>query len=78
MDKEIELFDNIELRDCPICGGVCLLDEENGWCISATCMDCGCHTAVLPFNNEEERMKAAEKAAFLWNQGKVISLSPGE
>ena len=30
------------------------------------------------YNNEEERAQAAEKAAYLWNQGKVVSLSPGE
>ena len=78
MDKEIELFDNIELRDCPICGGVCLLDEENGWCISATCMDCGCHTAELSYKNEEERLEAANNVAALWNMGKVIKSCVGE
>ena len=63
---------DIELFDCPICHGAGLLEEENGWCVYATCMDCGSHTAEFPFNTEEERITAAKQAASMWNIGKVI------
>ena len=65
-------LNDIELFDCPICHGVGLLEEENGWCVYATCMDCGSHTAEFPFRNEEERIVAAKQAAGMWNIGKVI------
>ena len=42
------------------------------------CLDCGCQTAEVSFNNEEERIKAAEHAAMMWNIGKVISIGRGE
>ena len=31
----------IELEDCPICRGVGAMQDEQGWCVSVTCMDCG-------------------------------------
>ena len=69
MDKISE----IELFDCPVCQGSGLIEEENGWCVYASCLDCGTHTAEVPFNNEEEKLEAARRAANLWNMGKVIS-----
>ena len=27
-----DIFDKIELHDCPFCGGAGLLEEEQGWC----------------------------------------------
>ena len=27
----MDIYDEIELQDCPYCGGVGLLEEENGW-----------------------------------------------
>ena len=59
-------LNDIELFDCPICHGAGLLEEENGWCVYASCLDCGCHTAEFPFNNEEERLEAARRAASMW------------
>ena len=44
----------------------------------ATCLDCGCQTAEVSFNSEEEKIKAAEHAAMMWNIGKVISIGRGE
>lgn len=69
---------DIELFDCPICHGAGLLEEENGWCVYASCLDCGCHTAEFPFNNEEERLEAAKCAASMWNIGKVIASGAGD
>lgn len=71
-------FEEIELFDCPICGGPGVLEEENGWCVYAECLDCGCHTAELSYSNEEERLQRAKQAASTWNIGKVIRHTPGE
>ena len=74
----MDILENIELFDCPVCHGPGMLEEVNGWCLYATCLDCGCQTAEVTFNNEEERIKAAEHAAMMWNIGKVISIGRGE
>ena len=68
----MDIFESIELQDCPVCHGVGLLEEENGWCLYVNCLDCGCHTAEIPFNSDEEKLGAARQAATLWNIGKVI------
>ena len=34
----------IELEDCPFCGGPGVMQEENGWCVYVECPDCGAHT----------------------------------
>ena len=68
----------LELFDCPVCHGPGLLEEEEGWCLYVSCLDCGCHTAEIPYNNEEERQDAARRAVHTWNSGKVISSAPGE
>lgn len=74
----MDIRKQIDLLDCPICQGPSLLEEENGWCFYVMCMDCGCHTAEVEFNSDDERLTAAQQAARLWNMGKVISSSPGE
>ena len=74
----MDILDELELFDCPLCHGAGLLEEENGWCAYVTCMDCGCHTAALSYQNEEERQAMARQAASLWNVGKVIHSNPGE
>lgn len=71
-------FDDIELLECPICQGPALLQEEDGWCVYAECLDCGSHTAELPYHSEQERMESAAQAASLWNMGKVISSRVGD
>ena len=65
-------FVEIDLQDCPQCGGAALIQEENGWCVYVECLDCGSHTAELRYNNEEERETAARQAASTWNMGKVV------
>ncbi len=70
--------DIIDLEDCPYCGGPALLEEEGGWCLYITCMDCGAHTAELEFRTPEERLDAAKRAADVWNMRKVIGPGPGE
>ena len=39
----------IELEDCPICRGVGAMQDEQGWCVSVACMDCGAETAHAAF-----------------------------
>ena len=72
------IHEEIELQDCPICGGAGLLEEENGWCWYVMCMCCGGHTAECGYKTPEERLEAARKVAHLWNIGKVIRSDPGE
>ena len=62
-------FLDINLLDCPVCNGPGLLEEENGWCMYVTCLDCGCQTAEIAFKSREERKSAAQSAADLWNMG---------
>lgn len=76
--EKFDIFKDIDLFDCPVCGGPALLEEEYGWCITVSCLDCGCHTAELAFNNDEERVKAAKQAAMMWNIGKIIPGGIGE
>ena len=71
-------IENIEIFDCPICHGPGIIQEENGWCLYVECLDCGCHTAELPFDSEEEHEKAAKQAVRLWNVGKVIHSGTGD
>lgn len=65
-------FEDLELEPCPLCRGTGILEEEQGWCVYAACLDCGCRTAELTFSTPEERLKAAQQAAHLWNIGKVV------
>ncbi len=74
----MDLFDHISLQDCPQCDGPAVIQEENGWCVYVECLDCGCHSAELSYKNEEERLKAAQNVADLWNMGKVIYSCVGE
>lgn len=69
---------DLELFDCPVCHGPGLLEEEEGWCLYVSCLDCGCHTAEIEYKTPEERLHAAQQAAKLWHMGKVISSDPGE
>lgn len=68
----------VNLQDCPICEGPSILEEECGSGYYVVCMDCGAHTPIIDFKNEDERVLAAKRAADLWNFGKVIQHTPGE
>lgn len=74
----MDIYKDIELLDCPVCHGPAAMEEENGWSVYVTCMDCGSHTAYMEYSSEEERAEAAGKVASLWNMGKVLSHNPGE
>lgn len=74
----MDIFDKIELQDCPICGGAGLLEEENGYSFYVTCMDCGSHSVNIDYKEASKREEAAQRAADLWNTGKVISSQRGE
>ena len=74
----MDIHEEIELQDCPICRGPGLLEEENGWCWYVMCLDCGSQTAPIAFRTPEQRLEAARQAAHLWNIGKVIRADPGE
>lgn len=72
------IFESVEVHDCPICGGGALLEEESGSSYYVMCMECGAHSVNIDFKTEEERLSAAQRTALLWNTGKVIRSDPGE
>ena len=73
----MDLFEAIELQDCPICGGAGLWEAESSR-IHLACVDCGSHSVNIDYKEASGRKEAAERAAGLWNTGKVISSHPGE
>lgn len=74
----MDIYEEIELEDCPFCGGAGLLEEEGGWSWYVMCMDCGSQTASFDYKTPEQRHEAARKAANLWNMGKVVRGDLGE
>ncbi len=74
----MNIHEEIELQSCPYCGGAGLLEEENGWCWYVVCVDCGSQTASIDFRTPGERLEAAQKAARLWNIGKILRHNIGE
>lgn len=68
----------IDLQDCPVCGGAGIMEDEQGWCVYVSCADCGSHTAHTAYESAEERLRAAQQAAHLWNIGKVIHTGVGD
>ena len=74
----MNIHKELELQDCPYCGGPGLLEEEHGWCFYVMCMDCGSETAHFEYKTPEDRMDAAKKAAHLWNIGKVVKSGVGD
>ena len=54
---------NIELGDCPICRGSGVMHDEQGWCLSVGCMDCGAETANAEYHTPEQRLEAARQVA---------------
>ncbi|MBQ6662806.1 MAG: Lar family restriction alleviation protein [Firmicutes bacterium] len=78
MSDLLNIYQKLTLLDCPCCGGTGVLEEENGWCWYAVCMDCGAQTGSFEYRDEAGRYAAAAQAAKIWNMGKVISPAPGE
>ena len=54
------------------------MQDEQGWCVSVACMDCGAETAHADYRTPEERLEAARRVALLWNMGKVIHTGVGD
>ena len=74
----MELYEEIELQECPICGGPAALEEDIDWSFYVACLDCGAHTADIRYASGDTRRDAAQRAAHLWNIGKVLSSNPGD
>ena len=68
----------IELQDCPYCRGTGTIEDEQGWCVYVTCVDCGAQTAHAAYDTPEERLAAAKQVAHLWNIGKVLHPGVGD
>ena len=55
------------------------MEEENGWCFCAACLDCGAHTAEIRYERDAEfKRMQAQRAAHLWNIGKVLTDTPND
>ena len=67
----MEIYEMIELEDCPSCLGPSILEEENS-AYYVMCMDCGCQSATFGCKDDAGRLEAAKRTAELWNAGKVI------
>ena len=69
----MEIYEMIDLQDCPRCLGPSLLEEvDHGFYV--TCMDCGCQSATFRYNNDEDKLEAAKKTAELWNTGNIYGV----
>lgn len=71
-DINLDIYEKIDLHECPYCGGPGLLEEERGWCWYVMCLDCGAQTGEVGYKSDDERENAAMSVAHLWNIGKVI------
>ena len=71
-EMTMDPINEIELEDCPVCRGAGYIEDEQGWCMYACCLNCGTETAHVSYKTPEERLEAARQAAHLWNIGKVI------
>ncbi len=74
----MDSFESVDLLECPCCGGAGIIEDEGGWCVYIQCLDCGAHTAAIPYETEEGRLEAARTGAMNWNARKVIRPGPGE
>lgn len=74
----MDIFDEIDLLDCPFCSGPGLLEEESGWCWYVVCADCGAQTAQMTYKTPDERIRTAKTVAMLWNTRKVIRGGVGD
>ena len=53
-------------------------EAQDGNSFYVACMDCGSRSVNIDYKEEAKREDAAQRAADLWNTGKVISSHPGE
>ena len=74
----MDIYQEIDLQNCPNCGGTGILEEENGYCWYVMCMDCGAQTAPCEYHGAKDRVEATRKVAHLWNIGKTIRPENGE
>ena len=74
----MEINDQYELEECPICRGGGYLLHEGGWNVQVECADCSAHTVYIEYSNEKEKKDAERQVVRLWNMGKVIKSERGE
>ena len=74
----MEINDNYELEECPVCRGNGYILHEGGWNVQVECADCSAHTVYIEYSNEKEKKEAEEQVVRLWNMGKVIKSERGE
>lgn len=74
----MELYELVNLDECPNCGGTGYLEEEGDCGVYIVCSECGAQTVVMSGRTPEEKEAAAKKVEHLWNSGKAISSERGE
>lgn len=74
----MEIYEMLELNECPKCGGAGYLEDEGTSGVYISCIDCDAHTVVFDYKDEDSKLAAAKKAEHVWNSGKAISSHPGE
>ena len=55
----------IELQDCPYCRGTGTVEDEQGWCVYVTCVDCGAQTAHASYESPIKRTGEKHLPSFL-------------
>lgn len=65
-------INEIELEDCPVCRGAGYIEDEQGWCMYACCLNCGTETRPRQLQDAGGAAGGRRQAAYLWNIGKVI------
>ena len=73
----LDIYQEVDLEDCPFCGGPGSLEFEYDWVAYIACADCGCRTAEFIYRSEDEKRKAVHQAADTWNAGKAVPVEPG-
>jgi len=74
----MEINPNFVLEECPVCRGCGFIVHEGGWSVQVECADCSAHTVYVEYKNDDEKAKAEQQVAMLWNLGKVIKSDVGE
>ena len=68
-------INEIELEDCPVCRGAGYIEDEQGWCMYACCLNCGTETAHVSYKTPEERLDLlAERYQLTAREREIVAL----
>ena len=58
----MEIYEMLELNECPKCGGTGYLEDEGTNGVYISCIDCDAHTVVIDFKTPEDKLEAVVSA----------------